>query len=89
MRNQEVPRRDKNNAGTLERARECIASVINAESLVFWREDALIAQGWISALYIEGLLDVVGYEQLDAELEVAMAAGEGRLARRVRTLGHE
>lgn len=66
-------RRDKNNPATLERARKRIDAVVKADSLEAMREDSALAQGWIGALHVEGLLDKAQYEVLDAELNKAVA----------------
>lgn len=72
MSSKETPRRrDLDNAATLERARKRIAAVGKAENFDFMREDKAVAQGWISALHVEGLLSKEQYEVLDAELDKA------------------
>ena len=47
------------------------AAVVKAENFDFMREDKAVAQGWIGALHVEGLLSKEQYEVLDAELDKA------------------
>ncbi|PRW84457.1 hypothetical protein [Pseudomonas fluorescens] len=64
-------RRDLDSDATVERARKRIAAVAKAENFDFMREDKAVAQGWIGALHVEGLLSKEQYEVLDAELDKA------------------
>lgn len=72
MSSKETPRsRDLNNAATIERARKRIETVAKADSLDDMEQDFAVAQGWMGALHVEGLLDKEQYEVLDAELDKA------------------
>lgn len=75
MSSKETPlRRDLNNAGTIERARKRIETVAKADTLDDMEHDFSVAQGWMDALHVEGLLDQEQYELLDTELEQAKDA---------------
>lgn len=70
MSSKETPRRrDLDNPDTVERAHKRIAHVSEAKNLEAFREDMSLAQGWIGALHVEGLLSKEQYEVLDAELD--------------------
>jgi len=71
--NVRLRRQSIDNPDTVERARKRIAAVAEAENLDFMREDTAVAQGWIGALHVEGLLSKELYEVLDAELDKAVA----------------
>ncbi|MCI8212561.1 hypothetical protein AUC61_23810 [Pseudomonas sp. S25] len=70
-------RREKNHAPTLERARKRIAAVTSATSQQLWSENGMLAEGWLGALHVEGLIDSEVYEQLDAELQAAIMGWTG------------
>ncbi|MFL6970083.1 hypothetical protein ACJ6X8_28025 [Pseudomonas alvandae] len=75
MTSKETPRsRDRDNAATIERARQRIEAVAKAGSLDDMEQDLAVAQGWLGALHVEALLSKEQYEVLDAELDKAKDA---------------
>lgn len=75
MSSKETPRhRDSNSADTIERARKRIEAVAKAENFDDLEQAMAVAQGWMGALHVEGLLDQEQYDVLDAELEQAKDA---------------
>jgi hypothetical protein len=74
--NVRLRRQSIDNPDTVERARKRIAAVATAEGFELMREDRAVAEGWIGALHVEGLLSKELYEVLDAELDKAAAEWE-------------
>jgi len=74
--NAPLRRRPVDSPATVERARQRIAAVAKAELFELMREEKALAQGWIGALHVEGLLSKELYEVLDAELDKVAYAWE-------------
>ena len=66
-------RRDKDHPATLHRARQRMETLDKAGDPEVMLQDAAIADGWLGALHVEGLLGKGQYEKLDSELKQAIS----------------